>query len=276
MLIDKIKYKKSLSDLWHKVFADSYDYIELIFKAEYEEDILCFAELDGERAVSAFYLIKNTLRFDGELYNGYYLYAAATLPEYRKSGLMSALINEAQIFCEKNGVDFITLVPSEESLYSYYSRFGFQNAMYRYEGVFNAVQDNKKEPDVGKISQAESVRQSFDGNMLFTAGHAFSYCKDCLEAADVVFLKLSKESGALLSEEEKLVLEFISSDDELIKSTDVLKDNLSCGSWVINSPFRCAFCQDSKKVRYGMLYPVSDALKRDWSYTDIYMNIALD
>lgn len=276
MLIDKIKYRKSLADLWHTVFGDDYDYINFIFKSEYQNDILCFAELDGEKAVSAFYLIKNILRFDGKLYSGYYLYAAATLPEYRKFGIMSKLIKQAQAFCKEKGDDFITLVPSEESLYSYYSRLGFKDAMYRCKGKYNVSEIGTKEALTDDISEAEKIRQCFDGNVIYTTGNAFAYCKDCLDNAGLTFIKLCEESGALISNEEKLVLEFISSDDEFKKSTELLKNSLPCGEWEINSPVELDFCEDKKKVRYGMLYPVGDDLKRDWSYTDIYMNIALD
>ena len=274
MLIDKIKYKKSLSDLWYTVFGDSYDYIGLIFKPEYERDIICFAELDSEKAVSAFYLIKNALRFNNRLYNGYYLYAAATLPEYRKFGIMSKLIKEAQSYCEENKIDFISLVPSEESLYSYYSRFGFEESMYCNKGTY--INHNNSNITVDDIGLLENIRQSFDGNMIFATGQAFAYCKDCLEASDITFTKLTDESGVLHSQDEKLVLEFISSEKELTDSTGRLKNKLPCGEWEINSPFALPFCKENKIVRYGMLYPISNELKRNWSYTDIYMNIALD
>lgn len=272
MMIDKLRYKNSLADLWHTVFGDSYDYINLIFKPGYAKDILCFAALDGERAVSALYLIRNTLRFDNKLYNGFYLYAAATLPEYRKGGIMSGLIKEAQSFCRENGEAFISLVPSEESLYSYYSRFGFKEAMYRCKGIYKAPESNKIRLSADDIAEAEKIRQSFDGSLLFTTGQAFNYCKDCLLNAGITFSKLSANSGILYSDEEKLVLEFISSDT----GSGSLENKLPCGEWEINSPYELSFCEDNKKVRYGMLYPVSEELIRDWQYTDIYMNIALD
>lgn len=275
MLTDKLEYKNSLVELWHTVFGDSPEYIELIFKPEYAKDILCFAELDNGRAVSAFYLIKNTLRLEGKLYNGYYLYAAATLPEYRKYGIMSGLIRQAQLFCRENGDDFISLVPSEESLYSYYSRFGFVDAMYRYTGTYNKESDDAKlYPD--ETALAEKIRQCYEGNMLYTTGQAFAYCKDSLDAGGASFIRLTDESGALLYEEDGLVLELTSSYERLTESTELLKNKLPCGDWEICSPFELPFCRNNKKDRYGMLYPISDELEREWSFTDIYMNIALD
>ena len=131
MLIDKQKYKDSLSLLWHRVFGDYYSYISILFKEDYDNSILCFGELDNENVISAFYLLKNTLNFNGKIYNGFYLYAAATLPEYRGKGTMSALIREAQDFCKAEGYDYISLLPAEESLYDYYGRFSFETAMYR-------------------------------------------------------------------------------------------------------------------------------------------------
>ena len=74
------------------------------------------------------------------------------------------------------------------------------------------------------------------------------------------------------------ILSYILAENFISPKTDFesLKNKLPCGEWEINSPYELPFCEDNKKVRYGMLYPVSDELRRDWQYTDIYMNIALD
>ena len=88
MLIEtKDKYIDSLIKLWNKVFGDDEDYIKLFFKDAYY-DCECFAEIYDDEVVSAFYLLKCIIKLDGKIYNGRYLYAAATLPEYRNKGLM--------------------------------------------------------------------------------------------------------------------------------------------------------------------------------------------
>ena len=51
------KYIPELMRLWHEVFGDSSDYIELFFKeAYYNSECFCITE-NGE-IVSAFYLLK--------------------------------------------------------------------------------------------------------------------------------------------------------------------------------------------------------------------------
>lgn len=276
MLIDITKNKKSLADLWHRVFGDPYSYIELIFKEEYSNSILCFGEIKGEEVVSAFYLLKNTLKFEGKLYNGVYLYAAATLPEYRGDGLMSALINEAQEYCRENGYDFVSLVPSENSLYNYYSRFGFESAMYRYKG---SITHSGKASVACKIIENSnavlSVRSKYDNNIITFDKNAFSYAADCLKAGGYSFYLLSEDSYALFSKEQKSVEEFISPTDKLDINGRILCDLLPEDNITISAPFELPFCEiDIEKS--GMLYPVNAELCREWKYTEIYMNIALD
>jgi GNAT superfamily N-acetyltransferase len=92
MLIqEKDKYISSLISLWHSVFGDETDYIKLFFKEAYF-DSECFAEIIEDEPVSALYLLKCIIKCDGKIYRGRYLYAAATLPEYRGKGLMSKLM----------------------------------------------------------------------------------------------------------------------------------------------------------------------------------------
>lgn len=277
MLIDKLTHKKSLAELWHRVFGDSYSFIDLIFKPEYEKDILCFGELDGEKAVSAFYLIKNKLKYEGKLYSGYYLYAAATLPEYRKSGFMSALIKEAQVYCRENGVDFISLVPSQESLYSYYARFGFQSAMYR--TVSNDC-DVKKKTQISTAASIDAeelgkIRKSYEGNIMLLEGASLSYAVDCFNASDVKINRLSEDGCYIFSAEDNNIIEFASSKENFAVNCEMLKSEVS-EDVIISSPFELEFCKCNNKKSYGMLYPININLEREWSFTDIYMNLALD
>ncbi len=272
MLINKNEYKSSLTELWNCVFGDSYDFIELIFKAEYNDPILCFAELDGDRAVSAFYLIKNTLKFENELFDGYYLYAAATLPEYRKSGIMSRLIREAQGYCKERNVDFITLVPSEESLYGYYSRFAFESAMYRCENI--EIVSDRSAGSFGILEDTDrilEIRNGFEGNTVSFHPTSFGYAYDCLKYSGFEFRSFSGDSYLLRSDDDDFS-EFMSSQKNL--ANNILK--LSEAKEKITSPFALETYNTHIYKPYGMLYPINPRLIRQWKFTDIYMNIALD
>ena len=244
MLSDKDKYKESLVDLWSEVFGDDRSYIELIFNEEYKDSIICFAELEGDRAVSAFYLLENTLNFDNKLYHGYYLYAAATLVSYRKKGLMSALIKEAQAYCKETGIDFISLVPSEESLYSYYARYGFQKSMYRRSSNISTSDSVKIKP-----CDYYKARSLLRGSYINLTESTFSYAADCFIHVGADFYKNSEGLFVYLPDEDEII--------------EFLPDDLESEVQSESTPF-------------GMLYPINKNLFRNWKYTDIYMNIALD
>lgn len=246
MLIDKFAYKSDLTELWHIVFKDSYDYIDLIFKEDYRNSVLCFADLDEKKVVSALYLIKNHLHFDGKDYNGYYLYAAATLPEYRKKGIMSCLIKEAQLYCESKGLDYISLVPSNEMLYSYYSVFGFKEAMYCFESF---SLDGAEKTEIS-FSEYYSKRSKLSCNYFNLNESTFSYAADCFAFSGLKFYRTDNDCLCICSQQGEDLIEVISHG----KPTE----------------------KNMQKCKFGMLFPINDELKRDWKYTDIYMNIALD
>lgn len=115
---------EDLQSLWETVFGDSRSVTQAFFADAFFPDGCFYAEADG-KAVAALYLLPvNT----GNL-NGFYLYAAATLPAWRGQGIMGNLIREALTFA-KGCSDFVYLCPAEDSLYAYYERFGFSQTLY--------------------------------------------------------------------------------------------------------------------------------------------------
>ncbi|MBP3938708.1 MAG: GNAT family N-acetyltransferase [Clostridia bacterium] len=106
-------------NLWMSSFGDTREYIE--FFLDNCPDYLCVEYLIEDKPVSMLFLL------NGRLSNGKskYLYAACTDSEFRRRGLMEALIDFVKIHCKDNGYSGIFLVPANEKLYSYYSKFGF-------------------------------------------------------------------------------------------------------------------------------------------------------
>ena len=126
-VVDIVEYRKNIVSLWNECFGDSRDYIE--FFLDRCSDKICLGHIESSSIKSMLFLL------NGEI-NGYsckYIYAACTEKKARCRGLMGSLIEYAKEYCRSHGVDFIFLVPGEESLYSYYSRFGFIPAMKRYD-----------------------------------------------------------------------------------------------------------------------------------------------
>lgn len=272
------KYNKPLSDLWHEVFGDDYGYINLLFGFEFNNCDTFAKEIDG-KIVSALYLLNCKIDFDNKEYKGKYLYAAATSPAYRSKGIMAELIKEAREHCQKEQMDFISLVPGNEGLYNYYEKFGFKTAMHRYETVIrNLPHNNAYNSDSMTDIPAfviEKYQNIFNGNR-------FSYCEDdlqyainCLDNAQSSFYRISKDGYFIADKEMTTVHEFISSLENFENNFQKMLNHFT-GKIKIYSPYDLSEYGETKSLKYGMLFPINNELKRNWHFTDIYMNLALD
>ena len=126
-----------LHTLWKDVFGDEDGYIDLFFSGAFHTSHP-FAVIENGEVQSVLYLLDCQLQAGKQRYDGYYLYAAATKPQYRRRGLMRTLIEEAKAYMHESGKDFIVLVPATKPLYDYYEHFGFQTKLYRWAGTFAA------------------------------------------------------------------------------------------------------------------------------------------
>ncbi len=110
--------------LWHEAFGDNEDYIRFFHGAH--GSCRCLMLSEGSELISALYLI------DGELCSqqGMYLFAAATFKKHRGRGYMADLLKKAENFAKENGRSFIALVPATQSLFDYYSKFGYKTSFY--------------------------------------------------------------------------------------------------------------------------------------------------
>lgn len=262
MLIEN--HKKNiplLIQLWKTVFSDSEEYIKLFFeKAYYDGE--CFGEICDGKIVSAFYLLKCKIKLRGNTYSGRYLYAAATLPEYRSKGIMSKLINEALSYGNKQGLDFIALVPADDGLYDYYGRFGFTEAMFKYG--FTSVKNEALSCTLRRITDSAEfcrMRNSVNCNMLVYSDICNEYAFNCLTFAGTKIFAISPLS--YYAEGEELLC-----GDDLLYGDDSVTEKITCESVIYTN----RFMNGAKKIRNGMIYNLND----NTDIKDIYMNVALD
>ena len=260
MLIkSKEEYTSSLIRLWNRVFGDDEDYIKLFFKEAYY-DCECFGEIVADEVVSAFYLLKSSIKSGGKVYKGRYLYAAATLPECRGKGLMAKLIGEAIAYAEDENLDFIALVPADDGLYDYYGRFGFKQAMYKYKyHTVNHTATMRAYREITDGKEFSEIRNSESRDMLIYNDVCNRYAFECLRFSSIRVFYLS--DNAYYAEGEEL---FCSDKDMAMN----LINNL-CGESVIYT--NCDL-DKAEKIRNGMIFAVKENVK----LKDIYMNIALD
>ncbi|MGN1419279.1 MAG: GNAT family N-acetyltransferase [Acutalibacteraceae bacterium] len=267
LIASEEKYIENLSALWQKVFGDEPDYIDLFFKKPYYKS-KTFAAFDGDKIVSVLYLMHSQIRFDGEIFDGFYLYAAATDPDYRKQGLMGTLLHEAEQYTAAAGKSYISLVPANEHLYDYYSKFGFETAMYK---CFGKSTINKSDYKIKKANSSQyfKKRDFRNLNMFIWKDEELDYVLDCFSYYDII--PYVTEKTAFILDSENGILK------ELMCTASDLSDALGSAAELC--------CQDTltfesyfgaQKVPFGMIYPVNPKLKRQWKKDDIYMNLALD
>ena len=116
-----------LTDLWQTCFGDDDDYIGAFMRSRFVPERTLIGREDG-KICSALYLLDGKVRIAGEAFDAAYLYAACTHPDFRSRGYMGELLRSAESLCRDSGLDYICLVPAEDSLFDYYSRFGYRPA----------------------------------------------------------------------------------------------------------------------------------------------------
>ncbi len=129
----------TLSELWTTSFGDSASYIRNLQTLIADPERTVVYRLDGKTVAGA-YLMEATLRIGDEHYLAYYLFGAATHPNYRRKGYMGQVIRYCRTLCEERGVDFLVLVPTDNDLYRYFSHFGFRANFYQKTTQLNREQ----------------------------------------------------------------------------------------------------------------------------------------
>ena len=158
--------KERLITLWQEAFGDSREAIELFWDNRYIPENTVVFEENG-KLCSMLYLLDGKLSAKGDIYNSYYLYAAATLKEFRGRGIMRQMLDYAKNLAQKRNIDFICLKPAEESLYNFYEKNGYRN-------IFSC--------QTIRIDRTDALNLSFDS---FAASDKFIWDKKALDYAEI-------------------------------------------------------------------------------------------
>ncbi len=121
---------ETLAELWTLSFGAPAPFIRNIQTLIADTDRTVVYREDG-KAVAGAYLAETTLCIGEERYSAYYFFAAATHPDYRRKGYMGQIIRYCRTLCEERDIDFLVLVPTDNDLYKYFSRFGFRANFYQ-------------------------------------------------------------------------------------------------------------------------------------------------
>lgn len=120
---DREEDGEAIQEIWQTCFGDDEEYIQFYLEHRMTKENMLVIHADGRPVSMASFLPVEYL-CQGEYMDARYVYAVATLPEYRGRGFASRLLRFA---AEKYGQPLI-LAPAEESLMQYYEKLGFKRA----------------------------------------------------------------------------------------------------------------------------------------------------
>ncbi len=145
--------------LWHECFGDSREEIEAYFDIHFTEQNMLVVHADG-KIVSMASFLPARLKWMDKSFPARYVYAVATLPEYRKKGYAAKILEYAK---EKYRMP-LALQPENDALKEYYKKFGFVDG---FSGIMQEGEPSEEE---------KVVFPQFDGMLLLPDAPEFSEC----------------------------------------------------------------------------------------------------
>lgn len=254
-----------LVSLWQTVFGDNADVVRFFLKNAVSTGDIYANKIAG-KIVSAFYFV------DSELINGNktekvkYLYAAATLPGYRKQGIMSEMIKYSAEVLGDKGYPAIILCPANEKLFDYYEKLGFtrsfsdriytikSSSLEKYKGsrYFNS---SVSYFDIRHAIPSEAFIEFNSGYLdyarMLASEYGFEICVS-FDDEDKVFVIGHREEVTVVIDEA------ISADGNYSHILPVLAD-IDCDMIELKTP-ECIILPDYESVKTdsGMMLRVSD------------------
>jgi GNAT superfamily N-acetyltransferase len=120
--------KDAITNIWANCFTeDSERFINVFLSNCFAFDRCLIWKQDG-KPVAMLHLLPQIIKTHNRDYKTQYLYAAATLPEYRSQGIMRKLMLAAEQDGIKYGYEYTVLLPATQSLYQFYEANGFSTA----------------------------------------------------------------------------------------------------------------------------------------------------
>lgn len=277
-IIDKVHRRNEISDLWNKCFGDNEEYISFFLD---NCKSVCLGYVEDNRLVSMLFLLNGTINN----FSVKYIYAACTLTEYRGRGIMGKLIEASKVYCTENNIDAIFLVPGEESLYDYYSRFGFVSKFKRSYAEYNQVGINLESmnelTDINHVSEIrKELLADYDCFIFDDKTLNYSVKEHFFNGGKVYFTESMGEKFLLfvIKTDSKIYIKEL-----LFKKSDNLfefiEHFINNGKENIYIQYPIVYNNTDKMVKYakcGMYYPLTDEFKESSVNKDFYAGLYLD
>lgn len=279
----KSEYNPQLKQMCMLCFDEDEEEVDLMFNGYISSDI-CYCAIEKDIVAAALYLVPCTMAAKEGLIKGHYLYAAATLPQFRGKGIMHALIKYALEEAKKQGDVFSALLPANGSLYDFYKEQG-------YNEFFAAQNFNIKYADIKEIEydKKDVTNCSFDN----IGQLRFNICIDKFgtvlwerKIMDFAVKGANLSKGGVLhcskgyiiwfrdSKNTVFTMEFMCQSDDFEFMLNILKDNIPAESYNLRLP--CWLAKGKKAERFGMVRFLCDHNENMLPYVQPYLGLTFD
>lgn len=252
------KHITDITKLWCEAFGDR------------EEDVLvylntlikyCVVFEDNGKVAGMLFLLPVTCGIN----EGRYVYAVATLKEYRGRGISTALLDFAKMFIAENNESFLVLVPQTKSLFDFYGKRGFKAF-----SCVNKINVSCLKDDGTFNFQKISVKEYYEERKEYLANMSFVEWNDeMLQFAKKMY---SGDFYRIDEDGKEIGIAFVTKNGDEIVVKEVLSTKLHRAVKAIQSIYctqkRSIVYPDKNGEPFAMMYP--DV------YTDSFFNIALD
>jgi len=185
-----------LKQLWRECFGADDKYLNMYFGTRYRhENTLVY--LVNQKAVAMLTMLPIQLVVNNIAYSAKYIFAVATLNEYRGKGLSTQLLQYADNYMSTNNITAAVLAPATASLFGFYQKQGYSTLFNIKQAEVNcsdlkfAVCDNILAENISAQQYAQMRDNHFAHNSI--------YAKWGVEQLDYIKTELELFGGGFFS-----------------------------------------------------------------------------
>lgn len=272
-----------LKRIWSEVFDEAKQVLDVFFDSLFIPANTVVYRIDDD-VVSVAYMLECKQSCG---HNGIYIYAVATLPEHRGNGYVSMILEHINEISNNRGYGFTILVPSEESLFKFYEKNGFNKTVCIKQVTFSKQQicsmaDNANLNYIDKDDIFEIRNKHFTdiGSLIeFPTAH-LQYAKYTIEYYGKKLLQFGHITGQGYMVCDKigrdiLIKEFVVPKDALGTAMVALTENYPLGeNFIFRLPTYITIAGgDEVLIPYGM---VCELIHGGFSENNPFLGMVLD
>lgn len=166
-------FSSELADMTETSFGQSSRSVNFFFNNKFSAENCVICIEDGKIVSQLHMLPVKIIDGDKEI-PSHYIYAASTLPSYRKRGCMSGLVDYACKIAEYRGQKYSILTPAKDELFKFYRKCGYYR-FHKVREILLTAEEMKEfklsKEDVGlDYCRIKSIRKNYynlDGELIW-------------------------------------------------------------------------------------------------------------